>query len=128
MNDDQHFAAFAQDLQALFTKYFQPGTRAVVAFALLSDLEVRYVMNVPKPVGIALLEQAADLARQELETPFHVVNPGKLEGLARDILKDHPRLKVGESQIVDLIRQELKTTMDVEKAFNQVKHRLLANL
>jgi len=122
--DDEHFAAFAKDLQALFEKHFEKGTMVAVAFAPPSDGEVRYVMNVQKPAGIAIFEAAADLARKEMGMPYKVVNPEKIEGFAQDILDQNPRLRVEKKQVVDMIYKELESTLNIEKALKNVRAHL----
>jgi hypothetical protein len=122
--DDQRFAAFAQELENVFKKHFAPGTRVAVAFVPPLDGEVRYVMNVQKPVGIALFEQAADLARKEMELPFKVVNPEKIDTLAQGILADPAYARVDQKQVVSMIYRELESTLNMEEAVSKVKDHL----
>lgn len=122
--DDQFFADFAKELQQLVSKYFHKDTKIAVALAPPPDYEVRYIMNRPKPAGIALFEQAADLARKEMNMPAKVVNPEKIAEFAKEILKENPKVPLTESAIISLIVQELEKISDISIALTNVKKTL----
>ena len=128
-NDDRFFADFAKELQQLVSKYFDQRALIAIAFAPPSDspVEVKYIMNVQKPVGIALFEAAADLARKELDYSMRVVNPEKIEELANYIIAELPHLthlSISKPVLIALIEEELKTTLDMKAALMNVKKRI----
>jgi hypothetical protein len=130
-NDDRFFADFAKELHDLIFRYFPKETKIAIAFAPPSDapVEVKYIMNVQKPVGIALFEAAADLARKELDYPMRVVNPEKIAELANEIIAEFPQyhlshLPISKPVVIAMIEEELKRTLDMKAALMNVKKRI----
>ena len=117
MTDDEFFASFAQDINAVFKKHFGQTVQCAIGFAVPPNPEVRYIMSVDKSTGIAIFEQAADLARSEMEdnTPKEIFNPEKYNHLAQQMLDGYSGYENDAYAHAELVRIMMETLTETER-------------
>lgn len=117
MTDDEHFASLSEALNKVFTEHFGKGVQCAIGFAYPPGSEVRYIMTVDKPTGIAIFEEAADLARREvtMDTPKKLVNPEKFNHLAQQMLDSYPGYEDDSYARSELARIMIETIMKTER-------------
>ena len=113
---DLHFASFSEALTRVLKDHF--GTVIPCALAFSDDLgtEAKYIMTTARPTGIALLEQAADLARSDYaDAPTVIINVERFEVLAQQMLDEYPSHRKDIYARDEMVQIMIKTLHETEQ-------------